>query len=501
VNNAEATGHAVPWTLALAGVLAAAVLSSSTGVSTGATPASPPPALTARPLQTALMDDPSVFEAPSAELAMGRTRAAGATAIRLLLRWSSIAPTGVRPVGFDPADPADPGYRWQAFDRQVVLATLQGLTPIVSVDTAPAWAGGSGQGAPGSIQPDPEELGLFARAAATRYSGTVAGLPRVRYWQVWSEPNLYLPLEPQFRPIWYRRMLNSAAAAIRSVHRDNVVIAGGLAPFTPRGADPRVAPLNFMREMLCLSRKLRRTCRDRSYFDVWAHHPYTSGGPTHHAYGRDDVSLGDLPEMRRTLIAAHRNGSIASKTRPKFWVTEFSWDTKPPDPRGVPASLHARWVAEALYRMWQSGVSLVTWFLLKDRPVGTSFFQSGLYYSGASFADPRPKPALQAFRFPFVGFPRRGGVFVWGRTPAGRRGRVIVEQSFRGRWRRLGVLRTNRYGIFEHRFASKPLGSVRARSLSTMEYARPFSLKHHPDRFFNPFGLPTLLEPRRKGRP
>jgi hypothetical protein len=444
------------------------------------------------------MEDPSVFEAPSAEIALRRTRAAGATAVRLLLRWSSVAPEGERaPVGFDAANHADPGYRWESFDK-VVLAASQGLTPIVSIDTAPAWAGDNGPGQPGLAVA--AELGRFARAAATRYSGKV-GLPRVRYWQIWSEPNLYLPTEPQLRPIWYRRMLNSAAAAIRSVNRDNVVIAGGLAPFTPRGADKRIAPLRFMREMLCLSRTLRRTCRDRSSFDIWAHHPYTSGGPTRHAFGRDDVSLGDLPEMRRALIAALRNGSIASNTGPQFWITEFSWDTKPPDTRGVPANLHARWVAEALYRMWQSGVSLVTWFLLTDRPPQTSYFQSGLYYSGTSVADARPKPALQAFRFPFVGFPRRGGVLVWGRTPAGQPGNVIVEQSSRGGWRRLGVLRTNRYGIFEHRFTSKPAGSVRARSLRTREYSRPFSLKHHPDRFFNPFGLPTLLEPRRKGRP
>jgi hypothetical protein len=143
----------------------------------------------------------------------------------------------------------------------------------------------------------------------------------------------------------------------------------------------------------------------------------------------------------------------------------------------------------------------VTWFTLRDEPLSSGFFQSGLYYNGSSLEGARPKPALRAFRFPLVGFTRKGGIYVWGRTPAGETGTVVVEQSSRRGWRRLGVLRTNRYGIFEHRYDSQPVGWVRARSLKTREYSRPFSLKHHPDRFFNPFGLPTLLEPRRKGRP
>jgi hypothetical protein len=96
-----------------------------------------------------------------------------------------------------------------------------------------------------------------------------------------------------------------------------------------------------MRELFCLSRELKPKCRTRVHFDVWAHHPYTSGGPTHHALLRDDVSLGDLPEMRAVLKAAYRNGMIQSRGPPGFWVTEFSWDTAAPDPHGLPLRLHA----------------------------------------------------------------------------------------------------------------------------------------------------------------
>jgi len=275
------------------------------------------------------------------------------------------------------------------------------------------------------------------------------------------------------------------------VHRDNIVVAGGTAPFRDFQDGIKFTswgPLGFMRELLCLDRKLKPKCHARTMFDVWSHHPYTSGDPTHNAVLPDDVSLGDLPEMRRVLDAAVRAGNVVSPRRPLFWVTEFSWDSSPPDPGGVPSVLHRRWVAEGLYRMWASGVSLVTWLSTRDHPLATSIAQSGLWYRGASLAGDRPKPSLAAFRFPFVAFPRGTGIYVWGRTPAGRPARVLVEQQFRGGWKRLGIVKTNGNGLFQARFATNKTGFVRARTADRGERAVPFSLEAVPDQLFNPFG-------------
>ena len=98
-------------------------------------------------------------------------------------------------------------------------------------------------------------------------------------------------------------------------------------------------------------------------------------------------------------LAAHGDGAKG------IWVTEFGWDTAPADPKGVPLALHARWVSEALYRMWNAGVSLVTWIQLRDDPLTTSYTQSGLYLRAREVQRDRPKAALRAFRFPFVAFP------------------------------------------------------------------------------------------------
>ena len=463
------------------------------------------PASAAGPLYTALTDQ-ETFSGPEAELAFSRVRASGATMVRLTLHWDAVAPRG--PV--EPGNPADPVYRWDDFDRKVRLALARGLQPIVQISRAPVWAQGRGSSdarpsaadrAQGAFRPDPVAFGQFAKAAATRFSGRFANLPRLRYWQAWNEPNANVYLAPQFvrgraaSPAWYRQMVNRFAAAVHGVRRDNVVVAGGLSPFTVnmRGTVV-IGPLRFMRELLCLSAaaRPRPTCRDRAQFDVWAHHPYTSGGPTHHAFNPDDVSLGDLPEMRRLLDAAKRAGKIVSRGRPGFWVTEFGWDTKPPD-RGqaVPLRLHGRWVAEALYRMWKAGVNVVTWLQLRDGPYPDDPYQSGLYFrGGASLRADRAKPALTAFRFPFVAFRERNSVLIWGRTPSGVAGRVAVEARAKTGWRRLALLRTNRHGIFSRRFAVEMrTGHLRARLLgSRRATALPFSLTRPPDRFVRPFG-------------
>jgi hypothetical protein len=437
-------------------------------------------------------------EHAEAEVVYPRLGEAGATTLRIVLNWRAVAPAGrTKPSSFDASDPLDAAYRWADFDRSLRIALSNGLTPIVNIYSAPQWAQGQGAGAAGTVRPSPAELGLFARAAAERYSGRFENLPRVRYWMVWNEPNLHLFLNPQFvgrqpvSPSLYRPMVNQMAQAVKSVHRDNVVIAGGTAPFRDLSiTHTNWGPLGFMRELLCLDRNLRPKCRARVQFDVWSHHPYTSGGPTRKAVLPDDVSLGDLPEMRRVLQAGMRSGNVVSPRPPLFWVTEFSWDTRPPDPHGVPLALHRRWVAEAMFRMWQSGVSLVTWLSLRDQPLATSAIQAGLYFRGATLAQDRPKPSLQAFRFPFVAFPQHAQkrVYVWGRTPQGRQARVLVEQQFQGGWKRLGIVQTNRNGIFQARFATHRTGFVRARTVDRAERAAPFSLAHVPDRRFNPFG-------------
>ena len=461
------------------------------------------------PLRTAVVDGGPFNQPARMPAAFDGVRAAGATAIRVYAIWRRTAP-GARPA--DPANPADPAYDWSILDQQVQLAKTRHLEPILSIEGAPDYAEGAGEGLAGTMRPSPREFGLFARAAARRYSGSFGGLPRVRYWQAWNEPNYFRHLGPQYdtplsdpvrrssrllSPDIYRALVNSFADAVHGVNPGNLVIGGGLAPFGNEHANTHVArTLPFMRALLCMTSQNRPKpgCRQRIKLDVWSHHPYTAGGPTHHALSREDVSLGDLPRMRRLLRAAVRARHIVSRRRVDFWATEFSWDTNPPDPNAVPMLLHRRWVAEALYRMWRNDISLVAWFGIRDgisSVPGEHLFECGLYFACPDGSLCAAKPSLTAFRFPFVAFTSGDRVLAWGRTPYGRRGRVVIEHRG-GAWRKVATLRSDRYGMFTSRLRAPRRGFMRARLLSASgqsgELSAPFSLKRVPDQPFNPFG-------------
>jgi hypothetical protein len=448
-----------------------------------------------RPLETAVLDPDALGGAESA-VAYQHLRRTGARFVRIMMNWESVAPSGQKqPAGFRPRDPGDASYSWDWTDSQIRSAVSSGFVPFVYMQTAPLWAVADGcrEEAIGPCRPSPAALADFMTAAARRYGGGFRGLPRVRYWQIWNEPNLAAYLRPQvdsahtpLSPDIYRRMVNAAADAIHAVHADNQVIGGGTSPFGEDPPDDHMSPLFFMRKLLCMSDgPPKPVCHKPVRFDIWSHNPYTSGGPTHHANLRDDISLPDLWKMRRLLDAAVRAGILKSTGPVGFWVTEFSWDTSPPDPKGVPEELHARWVAEALYRMWSQGVSLVTWFQLRDQPfTSTSVFQSGLWFRGeGGIASDKPKLAMTAFRFPFVAFVQPGNsITFWGRSPA-RRTSVIVEQENGGNWRLVDVLRPNAYGIFAGRFESRArAGSLRARLANGRDASLPFSLVVPPDR-------------------
>ncbi len=456
------------------------------------------PAGAARPFATGLTDV-DAFARPDAPVAFARARDAGARYVRIGLFWASVVRGGkTRPAELRARDPADPRYDWTRYDRQVREAVAHGLRPVLAISAAPDWADGDAD----QERPSAPELGDFAFAAATRYSGAFAGLPRVRHWHVWNEPNLDFYLRPQrvrgraVSPALYRALLNAMSASVKAVHADNVVIAGGLAPFgrhAQTGA-AAVSPLPFMRALLCIGpgRRQKRGCPRASRFDVWATNPYTNGGPNHHANAPGDVSLGDLPEMRALLRRAVAQRRIRSRGRLGFWASEFAWDTGPHDPGGVPEARHARWMAEAFYRMWSAGITVVNWFQLRDQAPGSAgfphTFQSGLYSRGADQHRDTPKLALRAFGFPFVALRRGGRVRVWGRTPHGARGTVAIQRRRGGAWRTVARVRADGSGVFTRRLRLRRTRREAMRAVAAGGTSLPFATAPTRDRPARTFG-------------
>jgi polysaccharide biosynthesis protein PslG len=402
-----------------------------------------------RPLNTAI-------EQPDASLtelrdSYKRIKAAGADYVRIILYWDRVQPTAT-------------GSNWTEPDKQIKEALTAGLTPFVTVWRAPRWAERSSSGETGTRDPDPAAFGRFAKQLAQRY-------PRVHHWEAWNEPNLDHFLSPQtknghrYSPDLYRQLLNEFWQGVHSVDPGAKVAGGGLA------RRYKIAPLQFMRDVFCLNDRLKRAASCPVHVDAWSHHPYTNGGPFTKQGDPDGVSMGDLPRMHRVLRAAARSGNVLPHKRSlPLWVSEFSWDTNRPDPDAVPMKRHARWVSEALYQAWRSGVTLFVWHQLRDRPFPSTQYQSGLYFCGVPstsddadnrcaqsgyYVHDKPKTgSVISFRFPFVAYAKHGRVKVWGRTADGRSHQVVIERKRRNGWSRVKTLGADRHGIFKAKWHS-----------------------------------------------
>jgi hypothetical protein len=312
----------------------------------------------------------------------------------------------------DPTDPGDPAYDWSLYDRLTRYGASSGIKILFSIVGTPSWANhGAGKNhAPTSFT----ALQSFARAAATRYSGSyipplaqqdpaLAGptepLPAVKMWTAWNEPNNPVFLAPQYKRVkgaWrvesayqYARICNAVYAGIHSASGGKV--ACGVTD--PRGNDnagssrASVDPLSF----LIAAHKY-----GMKKFDVYAHNPYASAGnesPSFVPKGRfaRRIQLGNIGLLL---------SQISKFYGPKhLWITEYAYQTNPPDKTilGVSWSKQAAYVKQA-YAIARKNprIDLMLWFLVHDQPQITGW-QSGLEtVAGVK------KPAWNAF----VGLPR-----------------------------------------------------------------------------------------------
>jgi len=446
-----------------------------------------------RPLATAI-DDPWVFRSDQIQTAFSMTASAGATYVRLPVTWRSIAPS-TRPSGFVASDPTSPGYSWNGLDANVAAAEAAGLTPILDIQSVPSWAyAKKPQGVNGG-SPKITALGDFATALATHYGGSNSALPVVQDYEVWNEPNVSLYLDP-VNASTYRSMVNAVADAVHAVDPANLVVAGDLDPFGhPKSHKQKwysVAPLAFMRSLLCLSKGTHphATCHNAIHFDVWSHHPYTFGGAFGKAKNKDNVELGDLPRMRAVLQAGIRLQHVVSTQSVQFWATEFGWDTNPPRKHAASLNLASRWTAESLYQAWRSGVTLFTWFDLQDRP-SPSPYQSGLYFHSKSLDNARAKPVRTAFRFPFVAYLKKSSVSIWGRDATSSRVRVTIQlrHGASGSWRTVAYNQANGNGIFQAKLKLKATSKDWLRAVASGSgKSLPFSLTVPKDPNIGPWG-------------
>lgn len=368
-------------------LLAVAVVASacSRDGSGAAAPAPSPPAELADsglPPAIAVQDDRLVNADADPADRIPMVAATGARVSRVDVFWKDVAPE--RPA--DPTDPADPAYRFARVDDIVIRLADAGITPIVAVYNAPAWAsGGVTTVSPtmpyNTVPPEPQAFADFMQAISRRYSGTVRvrgeRLPPVRYWELWNEPNLSLFLAPEGGTgAWidtYADMVRAAHPAVKRGGGDRTrVLVGAAGPRSSTGPGA-VGALDWLRGL---------RVRDVP-IDVWSQHIYPSAAPRQEtpavpAWGTLPILLAELAAWRPGLEIAITEAGYTTAETPyrRTHVTEQQQAEYLRDIAGLPVVRDPR-------------VLVIVWFNLQDNPN---------WPAGLLRVDGSEKPGYAAFR-------------------------------------------------------------------------------------------------------
>lgn len=204
---------------------------------------------------------------------------------------------------------------WAKYDHIVDLAEKYNLELIVRLSNPPAWSRAAGNANGAYAPPDNyDDFGDFVAAVVSRYRG------RVKYYQIWNEPNIYPEWgEQAVDPEAYARLLKVAATRARAADPDAVIILGALAStieLTP-------TPPYGLNDLAYLQRLYDAGAAP--YFDILAMQGYGLwSGPTDRRMHPRVMNF-SRPRFVRDLMV--RNGDA----RKPIWISEMNWNAVPDD--------------------------------------------------------------------------------------------------------------------------------------------------------------------------
>lgn len=249
---------------------------------------------------------------------------------------------------------------WQKYDEIVDLAGRYDLELIVRISNPPGWTRALGEGADHVdtfAPPDNyQDFADFVYTVVDRYRG------RVKYYQLWNEPNIYPewgshPISPER----YVELLKAGAEAARAADPDVVIIAGALAStINLQPAAP--PPANSLNDLLFLQRMYDAGAAP--FFDIVAMQGYgLYSGPTDDRMHPRVINISRHKFIRDLMV---KNGDAHKP----IWIAEMNWNAAPetvtPRYGRVTLEQQARYLPQAYHRViddWPWIGVANTWFL------------------------------------------------------------------------------------------------------------------------------------------
>jgi len=404
--------------------------------------------------QTMSFEAPRDFLDPAArDTAFDDVASFGVHSIRLVMYWRDVAPDAksrVKPK-FDATDPA--AYDWSRYEPVLDAAKARGWSVLLTLSgPVPRWAT---NGARDTVtRPSPNEFRMFVTAAAKHFGD------RVTTWSIWNEPNHPDFLRPQFsrghKPLSPRLYRKLYFAAIRGFSRAGVTPDVLVGETAPRGTGKVVAPLTFLRGVLCLDSRYNARGKCKALPAAgYAHHAYTTRkGPFFKPPGPNDVTIGVLSRLTRALDHAARAHRIARGM--SVWLTEFGIQSKPDPLLGVSLARQAEYqaISERIAYNNPRVVAFSQYLLRDDLPRrGPRLARYGGFESGLLTSGGKPKPAMQSFRLPLAAKRRGSRATLWGliRPAGGSTSAVVLVADRHKPFHKLRTITTSASGYWHLR--------------------------------------------------
>lgn len=207
---------------------------------------------------------------------------------------------------------------WEKYDHIVDLAEQYGLAVVPRLSNPPAWTRALTNTIGVYAPPDDfSDWGDYVHAVVSRYRG------RVRYYQLWNEPNIYpewgeRPVDPE----GYTRLLCEGYRRAKEADPDAVIVSGALAPTV--SLDPGPGPGLGLRDFVFLQRMYDAGAS--ACFDVLAVNDYMLwSGPTDRRMQPLNVNFA-RPIYIRDLMVANGDAHKA------IWISEMNANAVPNDP-------------------------------------------------------------------------------------------------------------------------------------------------------------------------
>ena len=210
-------------------------------------------------------------------------------------------------------EPRQDQFKWQKYDAIVDLCEAHGVQIVARLDSAPNWSR-QDNSMPGRPPDDMALYGEFVYRFVNRYRG------RIRYIQIWNEPNLFIewgnrPVDPA----GYTDLLRLAYRRAKEADPDVYVLSAPLAitlgePHPEPGKWRAMSDLQFLQEMY--------EAGAAPYFDILSANAFGMDLPP-----EDPASPGKLNFARVALQREimERYGDV----KKPIWFNEYGWNAAP----------------------------------------------------------------------------------------------------------------------------------------------------------------------------